>query len=69
MSRRSKPRDENERHGVSHLLHHANQCILYIEPLMVDPPRKGQCMLGLPIKDIAEDPKKRGQPLYKGQNS
>ena len=28
-----------------------------VEPPIVDPPRKGQCMLDLFIKDIAEGPK------------
>ena len=29
-----------------------------VEPPIVDPPRKGQCMLTLSIKDIVEGPKK-----------
>ena len=51
-----------------------------VKPPIVDPLRKGHCMLDLSIKDIAQGPKitlpmghreppRRGQPLHKGQNS
>ena len=47
-----------------------------VEPPIVDPPIKGQCMLDVSIKDIAKGPEncsayssntllRRGQPLYK----
>ena len=53
-----------------------------VEPPIVDPPKQGHCIINLSIKDTVRGPKnympysfstfrtsKRGQPLYKGQNS
>ena len=53
-----------------------------VEPLIKDTPRKGHCMLDLSTRDcfksqnitvhivsIHQEPPRRGQPLYMGQNS
>ena len=52
-----------------------------VKPPIVDPPRKGHCIINLSTEDSSWDPKfcfpivaiqfeppRRGQPLYKGQS-